>query len=91
MGNFKSLDEIQREKIEEEHRKFKEKLITDASDVIKGVGDNLTKDNEVKEEKRSFWNKLSRFLLVVLFLLVGTNLLLINIWVLRWVLTSLFG
>ena len=87
MGTFKSLDDIERE-----HFNFKEKIVKDSGDIINRVTRNI---REEKIRNRSAKNKVFRLFvyisLVVIALLLCINAILLNVWVLKWVIKSLFG
>ena len=92
MGTFKCLDDIERERIEREHFNFKEKIVKDSGDIINRVTRNI---REEKIRNRSAKNKVFRLFvyisLVVIALLLCINAILLNVWVLKWVIKSLFG
>ena len=83
---FKTMDDIEREKHREEKGKMRKEISEDINEVIGGI--NILKGS--RKEKKGFFGWLIR---IILFLLVGVfvlNLVLGNIWLLRFFIKNLF-
>jgi len=88
---IKNIDDIQREIIEKEHQEMKDKIVNDTTEVFGKVRDNIKKQNDEKKKKRSLITRWFISMGVLIAFLCVVNLILLNLWVLRWVIKSLFG
>jgi len=70
----KRLEDIEREK----HEEKRDKLVNDVNYVLEGVF------KKPKQEKGNFFWTLGKFLLISLFLITILNLILGNIWLLKF-------
>jgi hypothetical protein len=84
---IKGIDDIEREKRIEERFKIKKEAIEDINDVISGVF-------RKPKKKKTFIDYIFfilKFLGVIILIMVVVNLILGNIWLLRFFMKSLFG
>lgn len=88
MGTFKSLDDIEKEKLENERAKFKEQVTKDAVEIVGRVSKNI---KDEKKKNQTLLNRLVWLIINLILFLFLLNLVLLNAWVLRWVIKSLFG
>ena len=73
---IKRLEDIEREKHEEKREKLKQRITEDTKDVLEGVFG--------KPKKRSLFGKILRFILIAILLITIINLVLGNIWLLKF-------
>jgi|WetSurMetagenome_2_1015567.scaffolds.fasta_scaffold64415_5 hypothetical protein len=92
MGTIKNLDDIEREKKARENAELKEQIAQDTSDVLSKINKKF-KDN--RNKNRSILTKIVRFvmwfLLSIAIFIFCLNLLLFNIWLLKWLIQQLFN
>jgi len=84
---FKTMDDIERDKHKEGRDKMKREISEDVNDVI---GNIFKKTNRRKSWLDYLWS-IIKILGVIFLLIFVINLLLGNIWLLKFFLKSLFG
>jgi len=88
---FKSMDDIEREKNEEQRKKLKENITEDITDIFGGFL-KKSKEEKIKRKKaQPFWKKLIKFLFIVGLLILVLNFVLGNFWLFKFFVKSLFG
>ena len=87
---IKRLEDIEREKAEEKREKFKRQITEDARDVIEGVFSPPKKHKNEKLFFTVFWF-IAKSLLVLLLGIIVINLILGNIWLLKFFVKEFFG
>jgi hypothetical protein len=92
MGTIKNLDDIEREKKARESAELKEQIAQDTSDVMSKISKKIKANNN---KNRSIFNKITRFvmwsLLTIAIFIFCINLLLLNVWLLRWLVQQLLA
>ena len=84
---IKSLDDIEREKHQENREKMKKEITEDVNDVISNVF-------KKPKRKRNAWDVIFRVLKILgilILIMIVINLVLGNIWLLKFFMKSLFG
>jgi hypothetical protein len=90
MADFKSMDDIEREKADEQREDMKKKIVTDINDVFGNVIKKRKEDSEKRKKKRRWWTKLILALLTLGLLILVINFVLGNIWLLKLLVKDLF-
>ncbi len=85
---FKTLDDIERKKEEEEKKEFKEDVAKDIKDIFSGVFDTPKKP---KKKKKNWVLRFLKWLGILFLGLLIINFILGNIWLIRFLLKDLFG
>ena len=83
---FKSLDDIEREKLEKERETRKEKIASDIDDVFNRV----MRKREEKKKKRGIVKTILLAILTLGLLLLVINFVLGNLWILKFFIKELF-
>ena len=83
---FRGIDDIEKDADVKERDEFKRRVVTDLNDVLNGI----KKNNEQRKKKRKLWVKISILLGVLGLLLLTINFVLVNIWLLKFFIKSLF-
>lgn len=86
MADFKSIDDIERDNAEKERKERRENIAEDINQVLERV--KLRGNN--KKKKRKWWVRLLLFLLGLGLFIMIINFVLGNIWLLRFLVNSLF-
>ena len=84
---FKTLDDIERKKEEEERKEFKEDLSEDIKEILKKVFPQI----KPKKKKKNWFLKILKWLGILFLGLIIINFILGNIWLIRFLLKDLFG
>lgn len=84
---IKTMDDVEREKRNEERTSFKKEAIDDINEVISGV----FKKPKRKKGIIDYIFMILKFLGIAILIMIVVNLVLGNIWLLRFFLKSLFG
>jgi hypothetical protein len=84
MSGISGIDDIERRRDEEEMRKAEQGIFRIREALLHG--DTAKK----KEKKKGFFEKLIKFLLIIFLLITVVNLLLGDVWLLRYFIKSLF-
>ena len=84
---YKSIDDIQREKEEQERAELKKKISNDVADIFK----DLKNKRIEKKKSRPFWKKFLGFLVWFGLFLLILNFVLGNVWLLKFFLKDLFN
>jgi len=87
---IKRLDDIEREKAEEKREKFKRQITEDARDVIEGVFAPPKKTKNEKLFSSIIWF-IAKSLLILLIGIIVVNIILGNIWLLKFFMKEFFG
>jgi F0F1-type ATP synthase assembly protein I len=90
MVEFKSLDDIEREKHEEERERLKKNVSKDINEVITNVLEKRRKEADKKRKTRKWWVKLLLALLSLGLFLMVLNFVLGNIWLLKFFIKDFF-
>lgn len=90
MVEFKSLDDIEKEKSERARNELKEHITEDINQVFGNVMQKRRKEREEKKKKRKWWVKLLLTLLTLGLLLLAINFILGNVWLLKFFIKDLF-
>lgn len=90
MVRFKTVDDIERDKIKREREEMNENIASDIDDVIGKVQTKISMRKQ-KKKKRSILKTILWLLFFSLLLLILANFLLFNIWALKFFIKNLFG
>jgi hypothetical protein len=90
MVDFKTLDDIEREKALKEREEIKKKIVTDVNDVFGKIIKKRKEESEKKKKQRKWWVKLLLALLSLGLFLLVLNFVLGNIWLLKFFIKDLF-
>ena len=91
MADFRSLDDIERTKAEEQRKEFKEKIVSDANEVFGGIMKKRKEEKEMRKKKRKWYVKLMIALMVLGLFVLIFNFVLANIWVFKFFIKDLFN
>jgi len=83
---FKTIDDIERERHHEEKGKMRKEISEDINEVIANI--NILK--KPKKEKKGFLGWLIRIIIFLLIAIITVNFILGNIWLLKFLIKSLF-
>lgn len=81
---IKRLEDIEREKAQEKREKIKKDIVEDTRDIIEGV---FAKPSDKKE---SIFSKIVKIILLIVLLITFINLVLGNIWLLKFFIKEFF-
>jgi hypothetical protein len=84
---IKTLDDIEREKHREERGRMRKDISEDINEVIGNI--NILK--KPKKDKKGFFGWLIRIIIFLFIAIVLINFILGNIWLLKFLIKSLFG
>jgi flagellar basal body-associated protein FliL len=84
------MDDIEREKADEQREDMKKKIVTDINDVFGNVIKKRKDEREQRKKKRKWWVKLLLALLSLGLFLLVLNFVLGNIWLLKFFVKDLF-
>jgi len=83
---FKTMDDIEREKGKEERGKMRKDISEDINEVIGGI--NFLK--KPKKERKGFFGWLLKIIIFLSIVILTTNIILGNIWLLKFFIKNLF-
>jgi len=92
---YKNIDDIERDKQERAREKIKENITSDIDDVVKELFKTFRGETEKRKRERknkeSWLIKLLKLLGVIGLGLLVLNFILVNVWLLRFFIKSLFN
>jgi hypothetical protein len=87
---FKDMDDISKENQEREREELKKNITKDVSEVVGNLSKKYTEESKKRKEKRKWWLKLIIALLILGCFLLTINLILGNVWLLKFFIKELF-
>jgi flagellar basal body-associated protein FliL len=90
MVEFKTLDDIEREKENKSREDMKKNIVKDINDVFGNVLKKRKEETEKRKKKRKWWVKLLLALLSLGLFLLVINFVLGNVWLLKFFVKDLF-
>ena len=90
MTEFKTLDDIEKERDYRDKEELKKNIVNDINDVFGNVIKKRKEEKEIRKKGRKWWIKLILILLTLGFLLLIINFILGNIWLLKFFIKDLF-
>jgi flagellar basal body-associated protein FliL len=90
MVDFKTLDDIEKERENKSREDMKKNIVKDINDVFGNVIKKRKEETEKRKKKRKWWVKLILALLILGLLLLVINFVLGNIWLLKFFIKDLF-
>ena len=91
MVDFRSIDDIERDKNNRERETLKKNISKDINDVLGSVMDKRRQKAIEKRKKRKWWVKLLLALLVLGLLVITLDFVLGSLWLLKFFVKDLFN
>jgi Mg2+/citrate symporter len=91
MVDYKTMDDIEKEKEEREREEMKKKIVTDVNDVFRNIVKKRKEEKKERKKTRKWWVKILLALLILGLLVITLDFVLGSVWLLKFFVKDLFN